>query len=255
MIKVEKNFEDIPKILTNQTREKAFYKNIEVGAFEHGKNLYKPNSVKKRLQIIYHNKCAYCEKDISDEPQSIEHYRPKDSYYWLAYSWDNLLLCCTRCNSKKREYFETINDKVIYKSEKFEEIHHFGTMYDLLEQPMIINPEKDDVIKDIKFKRDGTIYSENKRVEHTIKIACNLNRDELVQHRVAIINDFKNLVQDYFEIFLITKDIKIFKPIIDKFLSKAKKENQYFAFREFVLNNISLFFEDKYAKIINKFLK
>ena len=256
MIKVEKNFEDIPKILTNKIREEAFYQNIKVGAFEHGKNLYKPNSVKKRLkEDIYHNKCAYCEKDISDEPQSIEHYRPKDSYYWLAYSWDNLLLCCTRCNSKKREQFKTLSKKVTYKNEKFEEIHHLGTKYDRLEQPMIINPEKDDVIKDIKFKKDGTIYSENKRVEHTIEIACNLNRDELVQHRVAIINDFKNLVQDYFEIFLMTKDITIFKPIIDNFLLKAKKESEYFAFREFVLNNIDLFFENKYAKIIRKFLE
>jgi len=72
---------------------------------------------------------------------------------------------------------------------------------------------------------------------------------------VAIINDFKNLVQDYFEIFLMTKDITIFKPIIDNFLLKAKKENQYFAFREFVLNNIDLFFEDKHTKIICKFLE
>ena len=255
MIKVEKSFEDIPKILTNQTREKAFYQNIEIGIFEHGKNLYKPESVKKRLQNIYHKKCAYCEKDISDESQNIEHYRPKESYYWLAYSWDNLLLCCTRCNSKKRDYFETLRKKVLYKNESFEEIHHLGTNYNILEQPMIINPEKDDIIKDIKFKCDGTIYSKNKRVEHTIEIACNLNRDELLQHRAAIINDFKNLVQDYFEIFLTTKDIKIFKPIIDDFLLKSIKENQYFAFRQFILNNISLFFEDKYAKIINKFLQ
>lgn len=255
MIKVEKNFEDIPKVLTNKIREKAFSQNIKIGAFKYGKNLYNPESVKKKLQNIYHKKCAYCEKDISDEPQNIEHYRPKEKYYWMAYSWDNLLLCCTRCNSKKRDYFETINDKLIYKNEKFKEIHHLGILYDVLEQPMIINPEKDDIVKDIKFHRDGTIYSENKRVNHTIEIACNLNRDELVQHRVTIINDFRNLVQNYFEIFLITKDIKIFKPIIDDFLSKSKKENQYFAFRQFVLNNIILFFEDKYAKIINKFLQ
>ena len=254
MIKVEKNFEDIPKILTNKSRENAFYQNIKSSSFEYGKNLYNPKDVKKRLQKIYHNKCAYCEKDISDEPQNIEHYRPKEDYYWLAYSWDNLLLCCTRCNSKKRDYFKTINNKVIYKNEKFEEIHHLGRKYDALEQPMIINPEKEDIIQDIKFKGDGTIYSNNRRIEHTIQIACNLNRDELVQHRVAILNDFKNLMQDCFEIFLITKDIKIFKPTIDNFLSKSKKEYPYFAFRQFVLNNINLFFEDKYARIINKFL-
>ena len=101
----------------------------------------------------------------------------------------------------------------------------------------------------------GTAYSENKRVEYTITIACNLNRDELIQYRVAIINDFRNLIQSYFEIFLSTREIQIFKLVIYDFLSKTQKENQYFAFRHFILNNLGLFFEEKYAKVINKFLQ
>ncbi len=124
MIKVNKDFFDIPEILKSKNRKEAFLKNIKDGSFSHGKTLYKNDTIKKKLRNIYSDKCAYCEKDISDDPQAIEHYRPKDKYYWLAYSWDNLLLSCTRCNSKKFNNFKVKNSNAIYNNESFEDIHN-----------------------------------------------------------------------------------------------------------------------------------
>jgi hypothetical protein len=55
-------------------------------------------------------KCCYCERKILRSYNDVEHYRPKGSadrrpgctlthgYWWLAYSWDNLLFACPHCN-------------------------------------------------------------------------------------------------------------------------------------------------------------
>ena len=49
MIKVNKDFADIPKILKNQNRKDAFYKNISSNQYADEKNLYKVGSVQKKL--------------------------------------------------------------------------------------------------------------------------------------------------------------------------------------------------------------
>lgn len=81
--------------------------------------LYGHPSVKSLLLSVHHRKCCFCEKSLSDEQADIEHFRPKagyvekegqpittPGYYWLAYSFDNLLLSCTFCNrSHKKTIF------------------------------------------------------------------------------------------------------------------------------------------------------
>jgi len=250
MIRIIKNLEKVPSILKNKKREEAFKENVKVCDFKYGKTLYKPNDVKDKLYTIYNKKCAYCEKDISDDPKAIEHYRPKDIYYWLAYSWDNLLLSCTRCNSKKGTKFPTQKKQVIYTKEKFQDIHSLGNSYDILEQPKMINPEKEDIQAKLIFKRDGRISSEDERITYNIEEVYNLNRDELVQNRVNIFNDLNNLITEFF--FQEKKDKKIFNILIDDFISKSKKENIYFAFREFILKNPNVFFNDFISNIIDE---
>lgn len=128
MIKVEKDFADIPVILTQQVREEAFNVNVTSSSYCDDKNRYKVGSVQKKLNEIYHLKCAYCEQKLLDAPKHIEHYRPKKTYYWLAYSWDNLLLCCGSCNSAKGDRFTTANSAISYKDEVFEDIHSLGSL-------------------------------------------------------------------------------------------------------------------------------
>lgn len=57
-----------------------------------------------------HYKCCYCERKISESYNDVEHYRPKTQatrtpgsvkthgYWWLAYTWQNLLFACPLCN-------------------------------------------------------------------------------------------------------------------------------------------------------------
>ncbi|MGE0330708.1 MAG: hypothetical protein AB7P37_08430 [Ramlibacter sp.] len=56
---------------------------------------------KPALVAESHNKCAYCESPTSMVAHGdVEHFRPKDIYWWLAFSYDNYTYCCQLCNQK-----------------------------------------------------------------------------------------------------------------------------------------------------------
>lgn len=71
---------------------------------------YSHPEVHEALARIFHRKCAYCE--AIDNSMEIEHFRPKarvdeeprhHGYYWLAYTWANLLPACAACNKRMRD--------------------------------------------------------------------------------------------------------------------------------------------------------
>jgi hypothetical protein len=85
---------------------------------------YAISGIKETLYLDQHKKCAWCERrrDYSSSP--IEHFRPKDGawrhlpgekprraspghYWWLTWTWENLLFACSRCNDAghKANYF------------------------------------------------------------------------------------------------------------------------------------------------------
>lgn len=258
MTKVNKNFTDIPNILTStpsrgSSREIVFLNNISNANYVDEKNSYKTSSIQKKLTEIYHLKCAYCEKKLLDSPKHIEHYRPKNIYYWLAYSWDNLLLSCGSCNSVKSDNFEIQNTRVSYDNETFNNIHNLGNNYDSRESPLIINPEKDDILEDIKYDVQAKIDSDNVRVKHTIDEACNLNREELITLRLVLLNDFINSFNKHFNNYLKERGgLSRFEPDIEIFIEKCNTTEEFFSFRYFILNNIDVFFEEEPKRKILK---
>ncbi|MEA3353767.1 MAG: retron system putative HNH endonuclease [Campylobacterota bacterium] len=252
MIKIDKDLTEIPSILKKESREKAFLHNISVGKYDDSSNLYKVGSVDKKLCELYNNKCGYCEKDISDEDKHIEHYRPKDIYYWLAYSWDNLLLSCGKCNKKKGEDFEIARTKVEYNNEPFSDIHILGKEYDEKESPKLINPEREDVLDKLSFNNESFIYSYDERISYTINQVCDLNRRTLKQHRVKILNSFLNRIYSNYEEFKKEKTLTGIVSEVKNFISETRKENEYYAFRYFIVNNINIFVrEKKLQRILN----
>jgi uncharacterized protein (TIGR02646 family) len=66
--------------------------------------------VAEELWRSQHHKCCYCETRIPQGYNDVEHYRPKAAadrrpgcasthgYWWLAFSWENLLFACPDCN-------------------------------------------------------------------------------------------------------------------------------------------------------------
>ncbi len=155
-------------------------------------NRYKQPDIKDKLEQHYHNKCAFCESHI--EYWEVEHYRPKSIYYWLVYSWDNLLLACPTCNRKKSNKFELNSQRarVIYSGE-LQNIHCLTQNYNQIEQPKLLHPEFDNPTPFFSYDLSGKITSNNERGVYTID-ACDLNRKKLVERR-------KELVIDEFEKF------------------------------------------------------
>lgn len=77
---------------------------------------YNPTAVKDALFLAQHKKCAWCEMRAHHSSSPVEHYRPKDGahrhergtpaqiddghYWWLTWTWSNLLFSCPRCNDR-----------------------------------------------------------------------------------------------------------------------------------------------------------
>lgn len=56
-------------------------------------------TAKEQLRIEADGKCGYCEGKASHVAHGdVEHYRPKTTYWWLAYCYDNYVYACQICN-------------------------------------------------------------------------------------------------------------------------------------------------------------
>jgi hypothetical protein len=113
--------------------------------------------VRPDLRRQQHCKCCYCERDVELKGEAVEHYRPagavlryegaprEEGYWWLAWTWDNLLFVCNRCNSDwKREYFPLApGSKPLRRRGKPP-----GD-----ERPLLINPYDVDPLDHIQYRR------------------------------------------------------------------------------------------------------
>ncbi len=207
MIAIDKSQISVPESLTDNIRQKAFIANASNEQYI-SDNKYQSKDVQDALNTIYNMKCAYCEKKLLDVPKSIEHYRPKKSgrrkkcddkhgYFWLAFSWDNLLLACTSCNSSKGSCFDIEGERIKYSDYKdfqLKELQSIISELDKIEKPLLVNPEQElqqFFNENLNFEPNGKIFSNNKRLDYTIEI-CNLNRMELKEKRLEIKNDLIN---------------------------------------------------------------
>ena len=85
--------------------------------------LYGHDSVRARLNEMFHRKCAYCESlYYATSAMEVEHYRPKESvqgeadhegYWWLGAAWDNLLPSCIYCNQRRSQSLPRASGKPV----------------------------------------------------------------------------------------------------------------------------------------------
>lgn len=157
---------------------------------------YRNKAVKTALKAAYKNKCAFCEQKLSNNENfpnqlTIEHFRPKSRYYWLAYSYDNLLPTCSDCNSAKDNDFETLVSTIIkIDAPEINAIHALTAKYNQIEQPKFIHPELEDLSTEFIYLKDGTVTSNNIRCQYVID-TCQLCRPKLILKRRKIINKIK----------------------------------------------------------------
>jgi uncharacterized protein (TIGR02646 family) len=125
---------------------------------------------KDALFEIFNGKCAYCESVIKgDQFGDVEHYRPKGGvlvnnklvppgYYWLAASWDNLLLSCAACNQERNREIVGVGRIKAGKANQFpllDESKRAKRARELArEKPLLLNPYRDDPQKHLTFVTD-----------------------------------------------------------------------------------------------------
>lgn len=257
MIKLKKNIHEIPSSLipayidlfpdnkiplpTRTTHEKRIVvidneNYIDASEFN---NRYKYEDVRKALKTIYKHKCAYCEQRI--EQYNVEHYRPKKIYYWLAFSWDNLLMACTNCNINKGMNFE-LEDGCVQVSfsnteTNLRNINISSAAYDAIEKPKMVNPEITDPSDKIRFKKNGLIESDDYRFAYTID-KCKINRVYLNDERRVLLSIFE---RDIRSALIDNTDVSNQKQeiaaIVRKFIRDAEdKELPFLAFRRYAIS-------------------
>lgn len=111
MIRVDRGAEPagLPAIRA-QSLETALAKHAASQAIDREKDL--PDSYREYAETLWraqHLKCAYCETLEQVKRNDVEHFRPAGralrtkgvadpGYWWLAYTWTNLLFSCRNCN-------------------------------------------------------------------------------------------------------------------------------------------------------------
>lgn len=151
---------------------------------------YAPAAVREALLASQEGKCCYCEKEIEDQHEPIEHHRPKaeakrhpgsteeHGYWWLAHTWENLFAVCWRCNGEKSTQFPLAAGSVALA---------VGEQPPGRERPLLINPAEIDGTLHIWFEavridrdtewiprpRDNSLLG-----EWTIRV-CKLDRGSL----------------------------------------------------------------------------
>lgn len=174
--------------------------------FRFDSGIYAHRTVKDALREAQHDKCALCESKVTHiTPGDVEHFRPKagyrqgpgdplvrPGYYWLAYEWSNLLLCCQLCNQRfKGNLFPLARRSRRAKSHR----HDIRR-----EKPLLINPATEDPAEFLEF-RENLIpaIDDNPRGAETIEV-FGLNRKELDDKRLTWFLWFRRLIPQIVEL-------------------------------------------------------
>lgn len=146
--------------------------------------------VKRDLAAMQHDKCCYCEQlQEGSKYRDVEHYRPKSLYWWLTWTWENLLFACNDCNrTYKRDQFplEPGCSQLVA-----EQAPPAG------ERPLVLDPADPSVepTQEIEFRRERVAGAErwvprglSPRGRETIRV-CGLDRPGLLGLYVAHVNN------------------------------------------------------------------
>jgi uncharacterized protein (TIGR02646 family) len=156
------------------------------GKFSFDAGVYGHADVRQILKEAQRGKCCFCESKFEDVSHGeIEHFRPKAAwrqsketkltrpgYYWLAYTWDNLLWSCKMCNGTHKKNLFPLEDPSLRDCVGRSVAN---------EAPLLIDPSACDPREHIRFKLDKAIgVTDAGRI--TID-SLGLNREKLVESR------------------------------------------------------------------------
>ena len=112
--------------------------------------------------------CCYCMQRITKENMKIEHWRPQKYYAGFQLAYKNLLASCKGGEGKRREF------------------QHCDTKKG--EKEIAISPVDQDknCERMVKFKGDGTVYSDDAEINVELNNILNLNMETLRNNRSEV---------------------------------------------------------------------
>jgi uncharacterized protein (TIGR02646 family) len=264
MIKVAKDFENIPKSLINNSAKNMLNEYINGEKMPRAlSRRYSSGEVKETLLQLYHNKCAYCEQKLNKG--HIAHYRPRNQYRFLTLEWSNLLPVCDVCSKNLGREFVITGEK--FDNFSIEKISENQANYPTLleEKALLIHPElypenTNGSIKSIsyhfKYLENGYIIGLTQEGVHTID-KLQLNRADLVERRNEVISKYHENIElkaKFISNFLITKDPEFTTsalkgnlfPILKTIKDGKKSDNEFAGMTRYIWNNFEAFFESKF---------
>lgn len=150
--------------------------------------IYGNREIKRQLSMLSHGKCYYCDQYIESSAYGdVDHYRPKSKYWWLAYTWENLVFSCQLCNQMyKKGHFPVAGRRANGPRSNLDD-----------ERPLLINPLDENPEDHIAYDSDGDEVSiiscgdsSGRRVEVCLKY-YGLNRESLLNSRRVMISYLK----------------------------------------------------------------
>jgi uncharacterized protein (TIGR02646 family) len=92
------------------------------------------------LMLMTQEHCSFCDgfpiETVSSN--SIEHFKPKSAFPLLAYYWENLFYCCSKCQESKLEDF----DEKLLKPDVANYLFEYYFQYDTETGNIIPNPDR-----------------------------------------------------------------------------------------------------------------
>lgn len=163
----------------------ALYTTLK-GKFSFDVGVYGHEDVRQILKSAQRWKCCFCESKIEDVSYGeVEHFRPKAAwrqskdaklkrpgYYWLAYTWDNLLWSCKMCNGSYKKNLFPLEDPAVRNC--------VGRTV-ANETPLLIDPSACNPRDHIRFKLDKAVGITG--VGRVTIDSLGLNREKLVESR------------------------------------------------------------------------
>lgn len=215
MIHVDRGRVPVPDIFssslaeTQRQRAREWFKQMGMAKVRQERYYFEAKiwlEAKRPLDELFQFKCAYCEKDLRQEPSVVDHFRPyeecigldgkpfKDGYWWLAYEWDNLYPVCRECASIKGNRFPVAGDHLAADEQGDYPLGQ--TVHQ--EHAILLDPCYDYPERYLQFWEDGTVrgilppdpldpdpFKDYNRGEVTIDL-LGLNRSDLVAPRGAL---------------------------------------------------------------------
>ena len=147
------------------------------------------------LDAMHGQSCAYCQGILTQSDRGdVEHFRPKNPYWWLAYDFNNYLLSCSRCNRVRKIDRFPLRPKAPALPEAPEAIYDIrASLTDDLR--LLIDPVTDTDVEEwidvafentVAFLKAATDVTPRslpaERIEETINF-FKLNEDKLVAER------------------------------------------------------------------------